>query len=87
MSEKAQFCEICPYCAYQNRARIRMRAKARANDISKRGDGRGGAPYKTSLSKDKKGSDMGAAWIGVIMIAVFIGVLAALNILEKGSLD
>ena len=30
---------------------------------------------------------MGAAWIGVIMIAVFIGVFAALNMIEKGSLD
>lgn len=56
-------------------------------DARKRGDGRGGAPYKTWLTKDKKGFAMGAAWIGVIMIAVFIGVFAALNILEKGSLD
>ena len=30
---------------------------------------------------------MGPAWIGVIMIVVFVAVLAALNILEKGSLD
>ncbi len=30
---------------------------------------------------------MGAAWIGVIMIAVFIGVFAVLNLVEKGSVD